>query len=174
MLGGFNIQEDGQLEPKIVEIDESKFLRRKHPRGRYHEGTWVFGGIERGTKNCFLEAVPVRDAPTLLPLIERWILPGTRIVSDDWGAYNTIDQIGGGIYSHDVVIHQHHFVDPDDRSIHTNSVESMWARAKRKFKQNYGTSDPLFGSYLVEFMWRQKYGNNFSTMLLHISQQYPL
>ncbi|GFU56756.1 transposable element Tc3 transposase [Trichonephila clavipes] len=33
----------------IVEIDESKFGKRKYNRGHFVEGQWVFGGVERGT-----------------------------------------------------------------------------------------------------------------------------
>ena len=32
---------------KTVEIDESKFGKRKYHKGRKVEGQWVFGGIER-------------------------------------------------------------------------------------------------------------------------------
>jgi len=42
-----------------VNIDESKFGRRKHHRGHRVEGKWVFGGYERETGNCFM--VPVES-----------------------------------------------------------------------------------------------------------------
>ena len=53
----------------MVEIDETKIGKRKNNRGRPVDGVWVFGGIERGTKNMFLYTVAKRDANTLLPLI---------------------------------------------------------------------------------------------------------
>ena len=46
-----------------MEIDESKFGRRKCNRGRRVHGHWVFGGLERIT--CFLVEVEKRDAATL-------------------------------------------------------------------------------------------------------------
>lgn len=66
-IGGFD--ENG--EPKVVEIDESKFFHRKFHRGLWREGHWVFGGIERGSGKCFLVEVPDRRAETLGPLIQR-------------------------------------------------------------------------------------------------------
>jgi hypothetical protein len=38
---------------KTVEIDESKFGKRKYHRGHHVEGQWVFGGVERGRKKGF-------------------------------------------------------------------------------------------------------------------------
>lgn len=72
---------------RIVEIDEAKFGRRKYHRGRFIEGQWLFGGIERGTKKLFYEQVPCRNEETLVALGEAWILPGTTIISDLWKAY---------------------------------------------------------------------------------------
>ena len=33
-----------------MEIDESKFGKRKYHRGRSVDGHWVFGGIEQGSR----------------------------------------------------------------------------------------------------------------------------
>ena len=69
---------------KVVEIDESKFGRRKYYRGHRVEGQWIFGGIERGSGKCFLVPVEKRDTETLLAIIKEWIIPGTTIISDCW------------------------------------------------------------------------------------------
>jgi len=67
-----------------VEIDESKFGKRKYHRGHHVEGQWVFRGIERSTNRCFLVPVEKRDKETLLQIIKDWILPNTTIISDCW------------------------------------------------------------------------------------------
>jgi len=67
-----------------VEIDESKFGRRKYHRGHKVEGQWVFGGYERETGKCFMIPVENRTAETILAIIKDWIKPGTTIISDCW------------------------------------------------------------------------------------------
>lgn len=70
-----------------VEIDESKFGRRKHHPGHRVDGQWVFGGYERETRNCFMIPVEDRSANTLLAIIKEWIKEGTTIISDCWRVY---------------------------------------------------------------------------------------
>ena len=67
-----------------VEIDESKFSRMKYGQGKAQKSDdWVFGEVERGNgANRFLEVVARRNAATLIPLIQKWIVPGTIIYSD--------------------------------------------------------------------------------------------
>lgn len=67
--------------------------------------------------------VPNRNRDTLEEAIVEHIRPGTRIYSDGWAGYNGIDQINGGIYSHEVIIHADNFVDPNDERIHTQTIE---------------------------------------------------
>lgn len=171
-IGGFD--EFGQ--PKVVEIDESKYFHRKYHRGAFRDGHWVFGGVERESGKCFLVEVPDRSAATLEAKIVQHILPGTVIMSDGWAAYRNIGQLQHGIYDHSVVVHDRNFVDPDDSSIHTQNIENLWMRAKRKLKRQCGTSRTLFPSYLREFEFRSIVGtgNIFAEFMLVIAEMYPM
>ncbi|GBN83786.1 hypothetical protein AVEN_224995-1 [Araneus ventricosus] len=42
---------------QVLEIDESKFGKKKYRKGKRVEGKWVFGGIERGSKESFFFCV---------------------------------------------------------------------------------------------------------------------
>ena len=79
---------------KIVEVDESKFGRRKYHRGHPVRGQWVFGGVERESGRTFLVPVPDRTADTLVAIIRDWIEPGTKVISDCWGAYRNLESQG--------------------------------------------------------------------------------
>src|SRR6056300_215572 len=65
-------------EGVIVQIDESKFGKRKYNRGHRVNGTWVFGGVEKnagawGNNKFFAIAVPDRTRETLVPIIQRYL-----------------------------------------------------------------------------------------------------
>ncbi|KAL8602278.1 hypothetical protein ACOMHN_022791 [Nucella lapillus] len=169
-ISGFDLQ-TGQ--PIVVEIDETKYFHRKYHRGQWREGHWVFGGIERETGKCFMVEVQDRTRPTLEALILQWILPGSHIISDGWRSYHHLEQLGGGIYLHDVIVHEQHFVDPNNP---TNNIENTWMRAKRKLKRQFGTSEALFQLHLYEFVRRNNYKNGqrsyFPHLLTCIREQY--
>lgn len=137
---------------RVVQIDESLFVKRKYNVGRLVKEQWVFGGIDCSSKECFMIPVEKRDKNTLLPIIQRFIRPGTTIVSDLWKAYNCLKDVG---YRHLTVNHSLNFVDPVTR-VNTNRVENLWMRAKRQNKRECGTARSLLASYLIEFMWRQR------------------
>jgi len=152
----------------IVEIDESLFVRRKNNAGRILPQQWVFGGICRETKECFIVCVPDRSEKTLLPLIQKFIRPGSIIFSDSWRSYNKIQQLG---YQHNKVNHKYNFVDPST-GVHTQNVERMWGAAKWGNKRRRGTARNFLDSYMAEYMWRSKLTNQndpFEQILLDIS-----
>lgn len=149
-LGG--LDEDGN--PLDVEIDESLFFKRKFNRGRLGSPIWVFAAIERLSGKCFFVPVESRDSNTLMEIINQKILPGSRIISDQWASYRGI--ASSGVFEHATVNHSRNFVSPLDPSVHTQNVESLWSQVKRKLRIQYGTSSDLFESYFFEFIVRKR------------------
>lgn len=144
----------------IVEIDETCVSKRKYNRGRLvRPNQWMFGGIQRGTNEAFLVLVDQRDAATLLPIIQQYVLPGSTVMSDLWRAYGGIQALPEG-YAHQTVNHSQNFVDPITGA-HTQKIENTWMCFKRKVKKSMGlntASKERYNDYLQEFMWRQRFG----------------
>lgn len=135
----------------IVEIDESKFGKRKYNRGHHVEGQWVFGGVERTTGKFFLVPVEKRDKETLIPIIQKYILPGTTIISDCLAAYDELKDIG---FDHYTVNHSENFVDPITGA-HTNQIKGLWRHAKHRMPQYRRKKEDYYG-YLAKFMFISK------------------
>ena len=100
---------------KIVEVDESKFGRRKYHRGHTVKGQRVFGGVERESGRTFLVPVPDRNADTLVAIIRDSIEPGTTVISDCWGAYRNLNSQG---FTHHTVNHSYPLRRPRHRYPH--------------------------------------------------------
>jgi hypothetical protein len=146
----------------IVEIDESKFGKRKYHRGHRVEGNWVFGGIEKlkdpiTGKNyagkVFAMVVADRSAKTLLTAIKKHIRPGTHIMSDMWKGYNQIPNLNGFDYTHSVVNHSKEFKARDGTC--TNTIESAWRIMKKDVpNQLYHNAEKL-QEMLIVYGWRR-------------------
>ena len=143
----------------VVEIDESKFGKRKYNRGHRVEGFWVFGGVERTEqRKFFCVRVPDRTALTLTDLIIKHIAPGSIIHSDCWKAYGEIPNLvvegsDEAAYRHHKVNHSKEFV--TEEGVHTNTIEGMWWGIKRnapKKCDNISTDE-----LLLEHVWRRKH-----------------
>ena len=168
----------------VVEIDEALVGKRKYNRGRLVRERWIFGGYCQETAEGFLVFVRRRDAGTLLPLIVQHIAPGSRVMSDCWGAYRRIRRLGWqfGIhmtrrYHHTTVNHSRNFVDPYTNTC-TNRVENFWMNAKRKLKAMQGVQSSQLKSHLWEFLWRHRNGGDgtaaFNALIRQISERYDV
>lgn len=140
-LGGVGVE---------VEIDESKFGKRKNNRGKNVKGAWVFGGIERNTGRTFLVQVHNRTRETLLGLIKEWIAPGSIILSDCWKSYECLGEEG---FIHLSVNHKLFFKDPVT-GVHTNTIESTWRHVKESLPKY--NRKVRFEFYLAEYMFKTK------------------
>ena len=84
-----------------VQIDESKFGKRKHNKGRIVDGQWVFGMIDLGTLDnpkSENRIEPCKDnkrtAETLLSYLQKHVLPESIIISDMWESYDCLSKYG--------------------------------------------------------------------------------
>ena len=110
-------------EGKKVQIDESKIGKSKRHKGHRVEGQWFFGGSEEESRKCFIFLVDCRDQDTFLPIIQKWIMPGTLIISDCWKSYDKLKELG---YGHEKVNHSEEFV--NEGGYHTNKLKATGAR----------------------------------------------
>ena len=75
-----------------IEVDESYFGgKRKGKRGRGAAGKIpVFGLLKRGGK-VYTKIIPDASSATLMPIIERKVVPDSIVYSDSWKGYNVLD-----------------------------------------------------------------------------------
>ena len=146
-----------------VEIDESLFGRRvKFHRGNPNKGlkVWIFGLVDRTTNTVVVYPVSDRTEATLLPIIQRHVLPGSTIYSDGWSAYYNLNDAG---YNHFTVLHKYAFKKEYRNkatgaivTVHTNRIEGAWKHAKDHFRRIVGTKSQQFEGHLAEIMWRSE------------------
>ncbi|XP_049316680.1 uncharacterized protein LOC125779385 [Bactrocera dorsalis] len=142
---------------KKVQIDESKFGKRKFNKGRSVEGHWVLGMIADENDDLRLEVCPdnVRSAEVLIPLIKKHVAPGITISTDCWKAYDGLANHG---YEHRKVNHS----DPDNPFVaadgtHTQRIESQWRVIKRFFARDNNPEN--FADRIFEYVWRKNVAN---------------
>ncbi|EPR78318.1 hypothetical protein SLOPH_1875 [Spraguea lophii 42_110] len=86
----------------IVEIDESKFGKRKYNRGHRVEGTWILGAVERtGKRKIVLQPVIKRNKEVINKFCEKHIIKDSIICTDCWKNYNDVHEN----YFHSTVNH---------------------------------------------------------------------
>lgn len=156
----------------VVEIDETLAVKRKYNRGRMLSAGWLFGGIERrndGRFNCFMRLVYNRCGDHLKHLIRQHVAPGTHIITDGWGGYVGLSELG---YEHSVVIHEDNFVSPNDALVHTQRIEATWGSFKRFIRARGTNKGEFYTEYVCEWIFRRKFDNVFDELLAVIRRKH--
>ena len=132
-----------------IEVDESYFGgRRKGKRGRGATGKVpVFGLLKRGGR-VYTKIIPNARSATLMPIIERKVIPDSIVYSDCWGGYNVLDVSD---FKHYRINHSKLFA---DRRNHINGIENFWNQAKRHMRKFNGVPREHFPLFLKECEWR--------------------
>jgi len=113
-----------------IEVDESYFGgRRKGKRGRGAAGKIpVFGLLKRGGK-VYTKVISDASSATLMPIIERKVVPDSIVYSDGWKGYNVLDVSD---FHHFRINHSELFA---DNQTHINGIENFWNQAKRHMRK---------------------------------------
>ncbi len=132
-----------------IEVDESYFGgRRKGKRGRGAAGKIpVFGLLKRGSK-VYTKVITDAFSATLMPIIERKVVPDSIVYSDGWKGYNVLDVSD---FHHFRINHSELFV---DNQTYINGIENFWNQAKRHMRKFNGVPKAHFGLFLKECEWR--------------------
>jgi len=132
-----------------IEVDESYFGgKRKGKRGRGTAGKIpVFGLLKRGGR-VYTKTIPDASSTTLLPIIERKVIPDSIVNSDSWRGYNVLDISD---FHHFRINHSHPFADKQN---HINGIENFWNQAKRHMRKFNGAPKAHFSLFLKECEWR--------------------
>jgi len=132
-----------------IEVDESYFGGvRKGRRGRGAVGKVpVFGLLKRGGR-VYTKIIPDASSATLIPIIERKVIPDSIVYSDCWRAYNVLDV---SEFKHYRINHSKLFARGKN---HINGIENFWNQAKRHMRKFNGIPRQNFGLFLKECEWR--------------------
>ncbi|KAL1115169.1 hypothetical protein AAG570_007200 [Ranatra chinensis] len=155
---------------KTVEIYENMFGKRKYNKCKHVEGSWVYGGVERGSNKCFFRIVGEKGKVALMNVIKSTVLPGTTVVSNLWDSYGTLKDEG---FRHLTDEHSLFFESPDTGA-HTTSIEGIWNALKKKIPRR--TVADHFDAYLGEYLWRRHHSGDedlMATFLEGIRRVYP-
>jgi transposase len=145
-------QESQEVFEGEIEVDESYFGgRRKGKRGRGAGGKIpVFGLLKRGGR-VYTKIIPDASSATLIPIIERKVIPDSIVYSDSWRGYNVLDV---SEFKHYRINHSQLFADKQN---HINGIENFWNQAKRHMRKFNGVPKENFGLFLKECEWRFNY-----------------
>ena len=141
--------ESGEVFGGEIEVDESYFGgTRKGKRGRGAAGKIpVFGLLKRGGK-VYTKIIPDASSKTLIPIIERKVIPDSIVYSDCWRGYNVLDV---SEFKHYRINHSKLFA---NKKNHINGIENFWNQAKRHMRKFNGVPKAHFGLFLKECEWR--------------------
>jgi transposase-like protein len=157
--------DDGKQLKGDVEVDEASVdgkprkkqgppiktpeTRSEAAKLRERSRATVFAAVERGGK-IKATVLPSRRGPGLKKQVIEWVYPEAIVMTDDWPAYNGLNQ---HFTAHSTINHSAGYYVQGDT--HTNTVEGFFGHLKPSIKGTYRkVSHRWLQGYLNEFTWR--------------------
>jgi transposase-like protein len=139
----------------IVEVDETFIGRVKGApvKRAFHHKMKVLALVDRDTRMARTMVVDNVRADTLMPIVRANVAREARIMTDEHAAYRSI---GSEFAGHGTTTHSAgQYVDLNDRTIHSNTVEGYFSIFKRGMKGVYQhCGEQHLHRYLAEYEFR--------------------
>jgi transposase len=137
---------------------------------RHRSRATVFAAVERGGK-VKATVLPSRRGPVLKKQLVEWVEPESIIYTDEWSAYNRLDEL---FADHSRINHSTGIYVEGDT--HTNTIEGFFGHVKPSLRGTYRkVSHRWLQGYLNEFCWRynHRYDSKamFETLLLRAASR---
>jgi len=148
----------------IVEVDETFIGRIKGmpTRNAFHHKMKVLALVDRDSGKARTMVIDDVKATTLIPLVLENVAREARIMTDEHNGYRGLRRLFAG---HGTTSHARgQYVDLEDRTIHSNTVEGYFSIFKRGMKGIYQhCGEQHLHRYLAEFEFRYntRIGNGF-------------
>jgi transposase len=133
----------------VVEID--KAFIGGHDKMGHDDKHVVLGMIERKGE-VLTRVIKSRRVEHVVPVIQEWVEPGSRVNTDKAKAFGDLDVHG----------YQHEWVDHSKKEyvrgeVHTNTIEGFWGCLKRGIN---GTYVWVSAKHLQKYLWEFEYRHN--------------
>jgi len=143
----------------IVQVDETMLSHPvKSHRGRApKKQIWALTIVDTSHKPAlgYAEIIENKSSGILIPIIQKIVIPGSIIHTDEHKSYGVLTQKG---YLHDTVCHKYNFKDPIT-GVHTQHVESYNNRLKLEIKKRKGIKSGHHQDSLLEIVWQLNHSN---------------
>jgi transposase-like protein len=149
---------------KYVQVDEV-FIRHVRVPGTGHCDAVKVMGISCNGK-LITGIIADRTRSTLHRHINRWVAPGSIIITDDWAAYRGLERLG---YEHVSVNHSKGFFNQQGHS--TCEIDSYWATLRRCMRGYHQVAAENLWLFIAEiecrYNWRQDRTGLFEHLISH-------
>ena len=148
----------GEVLKGTVEVDETWVGGNSTRKGKPWWSNWkeipqttVMGFVERDGR---VRTTVIEDTSklTFFTQVKKHVDLNARLITDAHTSYRGLKKLG---YDHSAINHTYHYVDKEDRTIHTQTIEGFWSQLKRGIIGTYRHVSPQhLQKYCDEFGFR--------------------
>ena len=115
---------------------------------------WIIGGVEKNNvRKLFLFIAPNRKKETILYMLNKFVKPGSIIVTDGYPSYPYSVQKFNSV--HKVVNHTTGF--KNEEGYTTNKIENILSHFKTVYRSRHGLNHCRIPSFINEFVSRKSF-----------------